>query len=101
MECNIKMNMEQDIINIDRVELVTAGPAGAETGLLGWIQCRVNRSLLLDGLTLRRTQDGRLALSFPARRDRAGNQRFYVRPLDDETRCEIERQVFAALGLAA
>ena len=88
-------------IKIDRIELVTAGPEAAESGFLGWIRCRLNRSLLLDGIALRRTRDGRPSLSFPARRDGAGRQRFYLRPQDDEAREEIEYQIFVALGLAA
>ncbi|MBN1443004.1 MAG: hypothetical protein JXA90_09850 [Planctomycetes bacterium] len=95
------MTVDHDTITIDRIELKTAGPEAAETGLLGWISFRLNRRLQVDGVALRRTADGRPALSFPAKRDSAGNQRFFVRPLDDETRIEIERQVFAALGLAA
>jgi len=87
-------------IRIDRIELVTAGPAAAETGLLGWLRFRVNRALMLDGVTLRRTQDGRHSLSFPAKTDGAGRQRFFVKPLDSEIRQGIEAQVFAALGLA-
>ena len=86
-------------IKIDRIELKTAGRQAAETGLIGWISCRLNNRLQLDGITLRKTQDGRHVLSFPARRDAAGQQHFFVRPLDDNTRKEIERQVFARLGL--
>jgi DNA-binding cell septation regulator SpoVG len=86
---------------VDRIELVTAGPEAAETGLIGFITCRLNHALQLDGLALRKTQDGRHVLSFPARRDHAGRQRFYVRPLDDETREAIESQVLSALGIPA
>jgi DNA-binding cell septation regulator SpoVG len=95
-----EMKAEKDIM-IDRIELKTAGPEAAETGLLGWISFRLNRRLQVDGVALRRTIEGRHTLSFPARRDRAGNQRFYVRPLDDETREAIESQVLTALGILA
>ena len=47
----------------------------------------------------RRTRDGRLALSFPERRDLAGGSHHYMRPLNDAARRAIEAQVFAALGL--
>jgi hypothetical protein len=45
-------------------------------------------------VTLRRTRAGRLALYWPAPRGFP-----LVRPLDDEARRSIERQVFVALGL--
>lgn len=70
------------------------------SGLLGWIALTLNGCVRLDGLTLRRTLKDRLALSFPARMGRSGSKHPLVRPLDDETRVEIERQVFEALGLA-
>jgi hypothetical protein len=94
----VHMNTEKGIV-IDRIELKTAGPRAAESGLLGWIRCRLNKVLQLDGFTLRKTHDGRHVLSFPSKLDGAGRQRFYVRPLDDETREVIESQVLAALGL--
>ena len=50
-------------------------------------------------LSLRRTQAGRLALSFPARRDGSGREHFYIRPIDDDARREIENAVFTALRL--
>ena len=52
----------------------------------------------MDGLALRRSQEGRLYLAFPARRDSAGREHPYYRPLSDETRRALERQVLAALA---
>ena len=54
---------------------------------------------LLDGITLRRTADGRFALSFPERTDRGGRRHAYIRPINDAARQQIERQVLK--GLAA
>ena len=87
------------VLLIDNVKFSAAGPQETSAGLIGWVALTVNGLLRLDGLALRRTTDGRLVLSFPARRDGAGRQHFYVRPLDDVARRDIERQVFQALGL--
>ena len=85
-------------IAIDQVTFHGAGQADAEKGLLGWTSFVVNGVLRVDGVTVRRTFDGRYTLSFPARQ--VGRRRhFYVRPLDDCTRREIEDQVLAAIGL--
>ena len=94
------MERNGDLV-IDKIEMMTAGPEAAESGLLGFIRCRLNGRLQLAGIALRKTRDGRHTLSFPARTDGAGEQHFYLRPMDDQTRIEIERQVFEALGLAA
>ena len=88
-----------DTIRVTSTEFKAASPAEVQTGLLGWISVTVNGGLRLDGLTVRRTVGGSLTLSFPARRDATGHQHFFVRPLDDQTRRHIERQVFQALGL--
>ena len=71
------------------------------TGLLGWLSCTLNGSLRLEGLTLRKTlEDGRLTISYPAaRRDAMGRQHFYVRPLGDQARRDLEFQILQALGL--
>ena len=67
------------------------------TGLLGWVRFRLDGRLQLDGVAVRRTRGGELALSFPARVDRHGRRHPYIRPLNDVTRKEIERQVFRQL----
>ncbi len=88
-----------DVIRVSAVRFVAASASDIRSGLLGWIALTLNNSLRLDGLTLRRTRDGRLALSFPERRDLAGGSHHYMRPLNDAARRAIEAQVFAALGL--
>jgi len=70
-----------------------------ETGLIGFVTCTINSSLQLDGLMLRRTRDGRLTISFPARRDTAGRQYHFLRPLNDQIRREIEDQILRSLGM--
>ena len=78
----------------------TSAPRGLqETGLIGWLSIDIGGLILVDGVALRRTGiDGRLALSFPAPRDRQGRRRRDVRPLNDRARREIEAQVLAALA---
>ena len=85
-------------IQFDDIRFVAAGPEDVEAGLLGWIGCTVNGMLRLEDLALRRSAGGQLALSFPARRDGADRQHFYIRPLDDTARREIEHQILRALG---
>ena len=65
---------------------------------MGYVRFVVNGRLRFD-VALRRTADGRHALSFPARRDSRGRLRHLAHPVDDATRRDIEAQVFHALGL--
>ncbi len=67
------------------------------SGLLGYISVEFG-NLILDGIVLRRTADGHFALSFPARTDRAGKRHSYIRPIDDDARREIEREILWQLG---
>ena len=76
-------------------------PASADKrsqGLLGWLSLTAG-IWRLDSLTIRRTHDGRLAVSFPVRVDGKGRQHPIVRPLDDRARRMIEREILAQLGL--
>ena len=87
-----------DAPHLSDAQLTPAGVADMASGLLGFVQLHYGL-LVLDGITLRRTVDGRHALSFPGRRDRRGVMRSIMRPADDAARRELEGQVFRALGL--
>ncbi len=88
-------------IAISNIVFSAASDQDVEAGLLAWIACTVNNALRLDGLTLRRMENGKLTISFPARRDSSGRQHFFIRPLDDVTRREIERQIVEAIRFGA
>lgn len=75
-----------------RVTTVRLVRTRSTNGLLGFVSCSV-AGLCLDGLTLRRTRQGRLAVSFPCRRDRSGRKHPIVRPRDGS----LERAILAAL----
>ena len=66
-------------------------------GLLGYIALEFGQ-LALDGVTVHKTAEGRLTLSFPSRTDRAGRRHPFIRPLHDEARREFEAAVLCALG---
>lgn len=76
---------------------IRASDADACDGLVGFLSFFVG-DLIVDNVTLRRTLDGRFTLSWPARTDRSGRRHSTVRPVDDEARKRIERQIFAELG---
>jgi DNA-binding cell septation regulator SpoVG len=73
--------------------------ADERTGLLGYLSVFYGQ-LVIDGITLRKTAEGRLALSFPERRDGKGRRHSVVRPVDDAARRAIEAAIFAEATLA-
>jgi DNA-binding cell septation regulator SpoVG len=83
-------------LRVTNVRYVVA-PEDDATGLLGHISFTLNGALQIDGLTMRQTNDGRLTISFPSRTDRLGQRHFILRPLNDEHRRDIERQIMDAI----
>ena len=82
------------------IRLRTWGRGSADderNGLLGFISVTYG-PWIFDGITLRRTADGRFALSFPAKVDRAGRKHSFVRPANDEVRKAIEAELLMQLG---
>jgi hypothetical protein len=73
----------------------------ARCGLLGWVAFTVADTMSVDGVAVRRALNGRLVLSFPARRDRCGREHPYLLPTCDRARHELERAILAELGLEA
>jgi DNA-binding cell septation regulator SpoVG len=65
-------------------------------GLLGFLSFDYGQ-FVIDGVTLRRTAQGKLTLSYPARTDRSGRRHAYIRPVDDEIRQAIEADVLGEL----
>ena len=81
--------------------VVTQAPrADQALGLFAYLRFRLD-DLVLDGITLRRTRDGRLTLAWPERTDSAGRRHAVVRPAGDAERVALEQAVFDALDLPA
>lgn len=86
-----------DTLQISQVRFQPAKESEQDRGHLGWATFVVGGSLKLSSVSVRRTADGRLALSFPVRRARTGLQHSIIAPVSDEARRRIEREVIAAL----
>lgn len=88
----------KDNIIVSEVRFTAAPQGDVDSGLLGFVDFVLNGSIRLSNISLRRTRDGRLALSYPLRRDSVGHDHFVVRPIHDEAREQLERQIIGALG---
>ena len=71
--------------------------AERRTGLIAFLSVEYG-DLIVDSLVLRRTEDGRYALSFPAKSDRSGTRHPYYRPIDHRARVAIERAILDQLA---
>ena len=87
--------MREPVVRL--VSWVRGSDQDVREGLLGFVSVQLGR-VILDGLTLRKTSGGRLALSYPSRTDRVGRRHPYVRPRDDAARIEIEREIIGLLA---
>ena len=76
-----------------------ASDGDIRTGLMGYLSL-VCGPWIMDGITVRRTADGRMTLSFPERRDGQGRRHPFIRPADDAARQAIEKAVFGAATVA-
>lgn len=77
-----------------RIRTWVRGTADDErAGLLGYLSIFYG-DIIVDGITVRRTAAGRMALAFPERRDGQGRMHPVVRPLSAEARRAIEAEVF-------
>ena len=76
---------------------VRGSDAEIRTGLIGYVSVEFG-GLVLDGIVVRKTTEGRFTLSFPARTDRAGRKHPYIRPVSDQVRKELEDELLWQLG---
>jgi len=83
-------------VKVHDIKFHPAAPDLRGTGLRGWVTITID-GLILDSIAVRRTASGRYALAFPTRRDRAGNEFSYVRPVGPAVRAEIEDAVLGHL----
>ena len=87
--------------DIRDVRFTAASSRDRRAGLLGFVAVTLHCGIRLDGLTLRRTLDGDLALSFPSRLDRNGREHPYILPLGERAQRRFEDDVFSRLDLEA
>jgi hypothetical protein len=90
--------MAESNIEISEVRFTAAPPRDTTGGFLGFVDFVLCGELKISGIALRRTRQGDLRLSFPAKRDSSGQERYFIRPIRDGARLSLERQVIAALG---
>jgi len=76
-----------------RLHLVSAG----RDGLIAWASCVLNGSIHLTNIAVRRGKDGRLFLTYPAKRTSYGATHNYFHPLNREAAAALEEAILGQL----
>jgi hypothetical protein len=82
---------------ISEVRFTPARQLDREDGLLGWLRVRFEAEIEVDGACLRRTLDGRLAVTWPQRLDGHGRPHRIVHLTSGVARRSVESQILDAL----
>ncbi len=88
--------MRNRALRVSALRITPPSPGDQDRGLVAFLKFRVG-GIELDGVTLRRRRDGRLAICYPSRRDARGRRHPFVRFGEAERR-SVERQVLEILG---
>jgi DNA-binding cell septation regulator SpoVG len=90
--------MHNHDIHLSDIRCVHASAKDVATGLLAYVSFRIGNVLFVDGVTVRRTRDNRIVLSWPCRTDGAGRRHPVLRPVDDASRQRLEKRILKALA---
>jgi DNA-binding cell septation regulator SpoVG len=70
-------------------------------GLLAWAACVIAGAIKLDNIAIRRSRDGSLFLTYPAKRDSSGDNHQYFHPISVEASRAIQDAILARLASLA
>lgn len=70
-------------------------------GLIGWASCVVNGALYLNNIAVRRLQDGRLVVTYPAKMSNSEQKYFYFNPITREAKRALDEAILGRLDLRA
>lgn len=85
-------------IEITEVRFSASSSSDQARGMLGWIGFLIDGWLRVDAATLRRSRSGELYVAYPARSDAQGRQHYFLHPISDTARREVQCQVLKAIA---
>ena len=72
-------------------------PEEVQEGIAAWVRCVIGGLIVLDGIPLRCTRDGQLAITFPACADVTTRRHPFIRPTDAAAGAVLARVIADAL----
>lgn len=88
-----------DSLRIRKAEVRRASESDQRQGVLGFVTLDLHSGLRLEGLVVRRSAGGRVYVSYPAKPGRDGRREYLFRPVDEEARRRLEREILDQLKL--
>jgi len=70
---------------------------GSPSGLVAMASCVVGGALVLNNIAIRRSGDGRLRLSYPARFSRTGAKHYFFNPISRAAQAALDEAILARL----
>ncbi len=86
----------RDLLCITEFAFTPAPRSLRATGLLGFLRLVLNDTVVIDGITIRRTLQGTIVVSWPEHHRRGASRRV-VHPRDEDSRAFIEREILRVL----
>ena len=74
---------------------------GGTDGLVAWASCVIAGTIKLDNIAIRRSRDGSLFLTYPAKRTTSGDRYHYHNPISVEAARALQNAVLARLATLA
>jgi len=71
-----------------------------EDGVVAWVSCVLGGGLYLNNIAVRRRNDGRHVLSFPAKKANGNSMFYFFKPVNAEMRDAFERAILKNIGMA-
>ncbi len=69
-----------------------------EKGVIGWVSFDIYESFRVNAVVVKENREGHVSLSYPANKSPDGTLHHYVRPLNNETRLQVEDEILGVLG---
>lgn len=83
------------MMRVSAIRLTPASQRDRRRGLLAYARIALG-PYKIEGITVRKTRAGRLAISYPKRTARDGTAHAYFLPTDPEVRAALEGEILAA-----
>jgi hypothetical protein len=85
-------------LRVTSLRVIAANDVDCDRGVIAWLSFVVGDGLLVDGVAFRITEEGHPIFAWPGRKDGVGVRRYWVRPLRDDAKQEIEAQLLRQIG---
>ncbi len=81
-------------MTVTNIVITLGSPADRDAGLLAFVRC-IYGEFELDGIAIRRTTDGKIIVTFPARSWNGCRRKYFITPRSAPARREFEEAILA------